>query len=82
MLLWSQDFGIDKNLSERIMDIELLEPQLRGSLEKDVDGTLSMKSTARGDDSQAGKLSPLILEQRVDDERKRKAELAAMAAER
>ncbi|XP_064595665.1 LOW QUALITY PROTEIN: centrosomal protein of 164 kDa-like [Liolophura sinensis] len=76
------DFGIDKNLSERIMDIELLEPQLRGSLEKDVDGTLSMKSTARGDDSQAGKLSPLILEQRVEDERKKKAELAAMAAER
>ena len=28
-----QDFGIDKNLSERIMDIEN-DPALRGSLEK------------------------------------------------
>ena len=30
----SQDFGIDKNLSEKLMDIESLEPALRGSLEK------------------------------------------------
>ncbi|XP_053372840.1 centrosomal protein of 164 kDa-like [Mercenaria mercenaria] len=64
------DFGIDKNLSERIMDIEN-DPALRGSLEKDFDVTLS---TARGDE--VSKMSPL------DDDRKRRAEMAASAAEK
>ncbi|KAL4228939.1 hypothetical protein ACF0H5_011979 [Mactra antiquata] len=65
------DFGIDKNLSERIMDIEN-DPALRGSLEKDFDVTLS---TARGEDP--GKLSPMI-----EEDRKRRAEMAASAAEK
>ena len=33
LLIFFQDFGIDKNLSERIADIEN-DPALRGSLEK------------------------------------------------
>ncbi|XP_055954498.1 centrosomal protein of 164 kDa isoform X2 [Patella vulgata] len=65
------DFGIDKNLSDRIRE---LEPELRGSWEKDLEGTLSLKSTARGDD--AGKISPL-----VDDDRIRRSEKLANAAE-
>ncbi|XP_055887947.1 centrosomal protein of 164 kDa-like isoform X2 [Biomphalaria glabrata] len=71
------DFGLDKNLSEKLMELENLEPGLRGSLEKDIDGTLSLKSTAR-DESPRGKISPLDNEM----ERRRKAELAALSAER
>ncbi|XP_078326992.1 uncharacterized protein LOC111124747 isoform X7 [Crassostrea virginica] len=75
------DFGIDKNLSERIMDmaIENLDP-VRGSLEKlqDFEGTMSAMSTARVE-SPGGKISPL---DRMEEERKRRAEIAASAAER
>ncbi|XP_059149183.1 centrosomal protein of 164 kDa-like isoform X2 [Physella acuta] len=71
------DFGLDKNLSEKLMEFENLEPGLRGSLEKDIDGTLSLKSTAR-DESPRGKISPLD----IDAERRRKADLAAASAER
>ncbi|XP_025097912.1 centrosomal protein of 164 kDa-like isoform X2 [Pomacea canaliculata] len=71
------DFGIDKNLSEKLMGIENLEPALRGSLEKmaqqhslssDFDGTLSVKSTARDESPGPGKISPL---DRLDEERKK-----------
>lgn len=75
------DFGIDKNLSERIMDmaIENLDP-VRGSLEKlqDFEGTMSAMSTARVE-SPGGKISPL---DRMEEDRKRRAEIAASAAER
>ncbi|XP_071175203.1 centrosomal protein of 164 kDa-like isoform X3 [Mytilus edulis] len=75
------DFGIDKNLSERIMDMDIggLEP-VRGSLEKlhDFEGTMSAMSTARGD-SPGGKMSPI---DRFEEERKRRAEIAASAAEK
>lgn len=73
------DFGIDKNLSERIMAIENLDP-VRGSLEKlqDFDGTMSAMSTARVE-SPGGKISPL---DRMEEDRKRRAEIAASAAER
>ncbi|XP_056013456.1 LOW QUALITY PROTEIN: trichohyalin-like [Ostrea edulis] len=75
------DFGIDKNLSERIMDmaIENLDP-VRGSLEKlqDFEGTMSAMSTARVE-SPGGKISPM---DRMEEERKRRAEIAASAAER
>ncbi|XP_062607085.1 trichohyalin-like isoform X3 [Saccostrea cucullata] len=73
------DFGIDKNLSERIMDmaIENLDP-VRGSLEKDFEGTMSAMSTARVE-SPGGKISPL---DRMEEERRRRAEMAASAAER
>ncbi|KAK3609356.1 hypothetical protein CHS0354_036595 [Potamilus streckersoni] len=64
------DFGIDKNLSERLLEND---SPFRGSYDKDFE-TLSVKSTAR--DESGGKLSPL------EDERKRKAELFATAAER
>ncbi|XP_060561428.1 centrosomal protein of 164 kDa-like [Ruditapes philippinarum] len=64
------DFGIDKNLSERIMDIEN-DPALRGSLEKDFDVTLS---TARGDEVSKTNL--------LEEDRKRRAEMAASAAEK
>ncbi|KAL3885264.1 hypothetical protein ACJMK2_025352 [Sinanodonta woodiana] len=64
------DFGIDKNLSERLLEND---SPFRGSYDKDFE-TLSVKSTAR--DESGGKLSPL------EDERKRKAELLATAAER
>ncbi|XP_052265230.1 trichohyalin-like isoform X2 [Dreissena polymorpha] len=66
------DFGIDKNLSERIMDIEN-HPGIRDSLEKDFDVTLSVMSTARGEDN---RISPL------QEDRKLRAEKAAMAAEK
>ncbi|KAK3782720.1 hypothetical protein RRG08_037719 [Elysia crispata] len=73
------DFGLDKNLSEKLLEFENLEPNLRGSLEKDIDGTLSLKSTARDDSPVAGgKASPLDPEA----ERKRKAELSAAAADK
>ncbi|CAC5404026.1 CEP164 [Mytilus coruscus] len=75
------DFGIDKNISERIMDMDIgtLEP-VRGSLEKlhDFEGTMSAMSTARGD-SPGGKMSPI---DRFEEERKRRAEIAASAAEK
>ncbi|CAG5133223.1 unnamed protein product, partial [Candidula unifasciata] len=77
------DFGLDKNLSEKLMEFESLEPGLRGALEKingsdsrlgqDIDGTLSLKSTAR-DDSPGGKSSPLDL----DAEQKKKADVVAV----
>ena len=35
-----QDFGIDRNLSEKLMDIESLTPAARGSLEKVGVGTI------------------------------------------
>ncbi|KAL5020243.1 hypothetical protein ScPMuIL_003135 [Solemya velum] len=70
------DFGIDKNLSERIMDIENHDQAVRGSL-KDFDETLSMKSTAR--DENGGKMSPF---DRLEDSRKRRAETAALAADK
>ncbi|XP_076445339.1 uncharacterized protein LOC143283111 [Babylonia areolata] len=73
------DFGIDKNLSEKLMDIESLEPALRGSLEKDFDGTLSVKSTARDDSPGPGKVSPL---DRMEEERKKKADMLAAAADK
>lgn len=74
------DFGIDKGLSEKIMDIENLELAVRGSLEKDFEGTLSMKSSAR--DEGAGKMiSPLIADT-SNEERLMRANLAAVAAER
>ncbi|BFZ09805.1 hypothetical protein BsWGS_12846 [Bradybaena similaris] len=76
------DFGLDKNLSEKLMEFESLEPGLRGALEKinrsdsrlgqDIDGTLSLKSTAR-DDSPGGKISPLDL----DVEQRKKADIVA-----
>ncbi|KAK7107171.1 centrosomal protein of 164 kDa-like isoform X2 [Littorina saxatilis] len=75
------DFGIDKNLSEKLMDIENLEPALRGSLEKDFDGTLSVKSTARDESPGPGKVSPLVLE-KVEEGRKKKADMLAAAAEK
>ena len=31
---YPQDFGLDKNLSEKLLEFENLEPGLRGSLEK------------------------------------------------
>ncbi|XP_005104228.2 centrosomal protein of 164 kDa [Aplysia californica] len=80
------DFGLDKNLSEKLLEFENLDPGLRGSLEKirggsslgqDIDGTLSLKSTAR-DESPRGKVSPLDL----DADRKRKADVAAAAADK
>ncbi|XP_052804909.1 centrosomal protein of 164 kDa-like isoform X2 [Mya arenaria] len=66
------DFGIDKNLSERIMDIENT-PGIRDSLEKDFDVTLSVMSTARGEEN---RISPL------QEDRKLRAEKAASAAEK
>ncbi|GFS13229.1 centrosomal protein of 164 kDa-like [Elysia marginata] len=73
------DFGLDKNLSEKLLEFENLEPGLRGSLEKDIDGTLSLKSTARDESPVAGgKASPVDPEV----ERKRKAELSAAAADK
>ncbi|GFN77895.1 centrosomal protein of 164 kda-like [Plakobranchus ocellatus] len=82
------DFGLDKNLSEKLLEFENLEPGLRGSLEKmrassslgmDIDGTLSLKSTARDESPVAGgKASPVDQEA----ERKRKAELSAAAADK
>ncbi|KAK7471564.1 hypothetical protein BaRGS_00035792 [Batillaria attramentaria] len=74
----SEDLG-DVNLSEKLMDIESLEPALRGSLEKDFDGTLSVKSTARDESPGPGKVSPL---DRLEEERKKKAEMAAAAADK
>ncbi|XP_069115548.1 centrosomal protein of 164 kDa-like isoform X2 [Argopecten irradians] len=76
------DFGIDNNLSERIMNLgtENLDP-VRGSLEKlqDFDPTMSALSTARGD-SPGGNISPL--DRPTADDRKKRAEVAASAAER
>ncbi|KAK3096852.1 hypothetical protein FSP39_003949 [Pinctada imbricata] len=74
------DFGIDRNLSERILELgnENLDP-VRGSLEKDFDATMSAMSTARVE-SPGGKISPLA--ERLEEERKRRAEMAANAAER
>ncbi|XP_021366646.1 centrosomal protein of 164 kDa-like isoform X3 [Mizuhopecten yessoensis] len=76
------DFGIDNNLSERIMNLgtENLDP-VRGSLEKlqDFDPTMSALSTARGD-SPGGNVSPL--DRPTADDRKKRAEVAALAAER
>ncbi|XP_014778138.1 centrosomal protein of 164 kDa isoform X2 [Octopus bimaculoides] len=54
------DFGIDKGLSEKIMDIENLDFVFRDLLEKDFDGTLSLKSTAR--DESGEKVSPSFLD--------------------
>ncbi|KAH9494994.1 hypothetical protein Btru_018355 [Bulinus truncatus] len=71
------DFGLDKNLSEKLMEFENLDPGLRGSLEKDIDGTLSLKSTAR-DESPGGMISPLD----IDIERRRKVELTTLPDDR
>ncbi|KAL8584453.1 hypothetical protein ACOMHN_032072 [Nucella lapillus] len=89
------DFGIDKNLSEKLMDIENLEPALRGSLEKDFEGTLSVKSTARDDSpGPGGQVSPLDRMDRTDrkdhmdrmdcmeEERRKKADMMAAAADK
>lgn len=74
------DFGIDKGLSEKIMNIENLEYEVRGSLEKDFEGTLSLKSSGRTEG--IGKISPLLGGDVDNDERLIRANLAAAAAER
>ncbi|XP_067676754.1 centrosomal protein of 164 kDa-like isoform X2 [Haliotis asinina] len=62
------DFFINSKLSEQLMDIETMDPVMRESLEKDIELTSSLKSTARE--------SPL------EDDRKRMADMAASAADR
>ncbi|XP_074653247.1 uncharacterized protein LOC141907487 isoform X2 [Tubulanus polymorphus] len=80
------DFGIDKNLSERIMDIDMLEPAAGTMpMEKDFDLSLRSSTTISGIDTKTGltpRLPPGELKPLANDSRKQKAALAAQAAEK
>ncbi|XP_064651050.1 centrosomal protein of 164 kDa-like isoform X2 [Lineus longissimus] len=80
------DFGIDKNLSERIMDIDMLEPAA-ATLDRDFENTLSVRSsgTFPGYDIKTGltpRLHDELVMKPIVDERQQKAAMAASAAEK